>query len=87
MNMGCIKFKNQYGVTLKNKLKQSQQNLQIEVRQQDQDLFFTFCIVWLQNRRHKQKDYDKLQQKFVELHEVLKTCDNHTYEIGSRSES
>ena len=44
-------------------------------------------MVWLQNRRRKKGDSDKLQPKFVGPYHVLEANDNHTYRIEQQEQS
>ena len=64
--------------------------LQLKIWQDDQEeplLFAPRDMVWLQNKRRKKGDINKLQQKFVGLYHVIETYDNHTYKIEQQGPS
>ena len=72
-------------VDMKERLEQAHEALrqqQLEIRQEDQDeplLFAVGDMVWLQNRRRRRGDSNKLQSKFVGPYQVLEAYENHTY--------
>ena len=54
---------------------------QLEIKQdhhEEPPLFVPGNIVWLQNKRKKWGDNNKLQQKFAEPYQVLEAYSNHT---------
>ena len=79
-------------VDMKERLEQAHEALrqqQLEIRQEDQDeplLFAVGDMVWLQNRRRRRGDSNKLQPKFVGPYQVLEAYENHTYLIDRQGQ-
>ena len=77
---------------MKERLEQAHEALrqqQLEIRQEDQDeplLFAVGDMVWLQNRRRRRGDSNKLQPKFVGPYQVLEAYENHTYLIDRQGQ-
>ena len=78
---------------MKERLEQAHETLrqqQMKIRQDDQEeplLFAQGDMVWLQNRRRKKGESNKLQQKFVGPYHVIEAYSNHTYKIERQGQS
>ena len=62
----------------------------MKIRQDDQEeplLFAQGEVIWLQNRRRKKGESNKLQQKFVGPYHVVEAYSNHMYKIERQGQS
>ena len=85
--------RHEFVVEMKERLEQAHETLrqqQMKIRQDDQEeplLFAQGDLVWLQNRRRKKGESNKLQQKFVGPYQVTEAYSNHTYKIERQGQS
>ena len=50
-------------------------------------MFVLGDMVWLQNKRKRRGDSNRLQQKFVGSYQILEAYENHTYKIERQGQS
>ena len=84
---------NEFVIEMRDRLEQAHEALrqqQLEIRQDDQDeplLFAPKDLVWLENRRRRKGENNKLQQKFVGPYQIIEAYSNHTYLIERQGQS
>ena len=80
-------------VTKQERLEQANEALrqqQLQIQQDDQEkplLPAPVDMVWIQKKRRKSGDSNKLQLKFVEPYQVIEADKNHTYKIERQEQS
>ena len=84
---------NEFVMEIRDRLEQAHEALrqqQLEIRQDDQEeplLFTPKDLVWLENRRRRKGENNKLQQKFVGPYQVMEAYNNPTYLIERQGQS